>query len=104
MSKLYNYIVSTNYNLITLFLQLIMKQFVMKFIVFYYYKQIVAADEKYEIHRVVEEAALVVQSVGEHRIAVYVTLTSPIMREQMLHHEGGNRVKAQIKSHHFSKY
>ena len=51
----------------------------------------VAPEEKYEIHRVVEEAALVCTNIGEHRIAVYVTLTSPIMREQLLHHEGGNR-------------
>ncbi|XP_076034745.1 zinc-finger protein 72D isoform X2 [Oratosquilla oratoria] len=54
---------------------------------------IVAPEDKYEIQRVVEEAALVVQSVGEQRISVTVTLTSPIMREQLLH-EGDSQVVA----------
>lgn len=49
----------------------------------------VAPEDKYDIQRVVEEAALVVQNIGEQRISVNVTLTSPIMREQLLH-DGGN--------------
>lgn len=48
-----------------------------------------APEDKYDIQRVVEEAALVVQNIGDQRISVNVTLTSPIMREQLLH-EGGN--------------
>lgn len=55
--------------------------------------KVVAPEDKYDIQRVVEEAALVVQNIGEQRISVNVTLTSPIMREQLLH-EGGNTKKA----------
>lgn len=51
--------------------------------------KVVAPEDKYDIQRVVEEAALVVQNIGEQRICVNVTLTSPIMREQLLH-DGGN--------------
>ncbi|XP_068230966.1 zinc finger RNA-binding protein isoform X4 [Palaemon carinicauda] len=55
---------------------------------------VVAPEDKYEIQRVVEEAALVVQNVGsDQRISVNVTLTSPIMREQLLH-EGDSQVTA----------
>jgi len=58
---------------------------------------IVAPEDKYEIQRVVEEAALVVQNIsttstGEQTIRVNVTLTSPIMREQIVHHEGDSQV------------
>ncbi|KAG7166640.1 Zinc finger RNA-binding protein-like 1 [Homarus americanus] len=54
---------------------------------------VVAPEDKYEIQRVVEEAALVVQNIGEQRISVNVTLTSPIMREQLLH-DGDSQVTA----------
>ncbi|XP_069948555.1 zinc finger RNA-binding protein isoform X3 [Cherax quadricarinatus] len=54
---------------------------------------VVAMEDKYDIQRVVEEAALVVQNIGEQRISVNVTLTSPIMREQLLH-DGDSQVIA----------
>ncbi|XP_045591846.1 zinc finger RNA-binding protein isoform X2 [Procambarus clarkii] len=54
---------------------------------------VVAPEDKYDIQRVVEEAALVVQNIGEQRISVNVTLTSPIMREQLLH-DGDSQVTA----------
>ncbi|XP_047496028.1 zinc finger RNA-binding protein-like isoform X5 [Penaeus chinensis] len=54
---------------------------------------VVAPEDKYDIQRVVEEAALVVQNIGDQRISVNVTLTSPIMREQLLH-EGDSQVTA----------
>ncbi|KAK8403589.1 hypothetical protein O3P69_000562 [Scylla paramamosain] len=54
---------------------------------------VVAPEDKYDIQRVVEEAALVVQNIGEQRICVNVTLTSPIMREQLLH-DGDSQVTA----------
>ncbi|KAL7632795.1 UNVERIFIED_CONTAM: hypothetical protein RMT77_016861 [Armadillidium vulgare] len=50
---------------------------------------VISPDDKYEIQRVVEEAALVVRSLAEDSISVSVTLTSPIMREQILQHDGG---------------
>lgn len=40
-----------------------------------------APDEKYEVKRCVEEAAIIVTSVAEPKITVTVTLTSPVMRE-----------------------
>ncbi|XP_035218735.1 LOW QUALITY PROTEIN: zinc finger RNA-binding protein-like [Stegodyphus dumicola] len=41
----------------------------------------VAPDDKYEVKRSLEEAAIVVSSVTEPKITVTVTLTSPVMRE-----------------------
>lgn len=41
----------------------------------------VAPDEKYEVKRCIEEAAIIVTSVAEPKITVTVTLTSPVMRE-----------------------
>lgn len=43
--------------------------------------QIVAPDDKYEVKRCLEEAAIIVSSVTEPKIKVTVTLTSPVMRE-----------------------
>lgn len=41
----------------------------------------VAPEEKYDVKRCVEEAAIIVSTVTEPKITVTVTLTSPIMRE-----------------------
>ncbi|GIY38699.1 zinc finger RNA-binding protein [Caerostris extrusa] len=42
---------------------------------------VVAPDEKYEVTRCLEEAAIVVTSLVDPKIVVTVTLTSPVMRE-----------------------
>jgi len=56
-------------------------------------KNAVKTDIKYEIQRVVEEAALIVQgTIGDQKVNVNVTLTSPIMREQLIHHDGDSQV------------
>lgn len=55
----------------------------------YFCFKVISPEDKYEIQRVVEEAALVVRSIAEDSISVTITLTSPIMREQLLQHEGG---------------
>ncbi|XP_042905081.1 zinc finger RNA-binding protein isoform X2 [Parasteatoda tepidariorum] len=41
----------------------------------------IAPDEKYEVKRCIEEAAIIVSTVSEPKITVTVTLTSPVMRE-----------------------
>lgn len=41
-------------------------------------------DEKYEVKRCVEEAAIIVSSEGDPKTSCSVTLTSPIMRETQL--------------------
>lgn len=66
-----------------------MSHYLQCFLSVHFTLKVVAPEDKYDIQRVVEEAALVVQNIGEQRICVNVTLTSPIMREQLLH-DGGN--------------
>ncbi|XP_054717148.1 zinc finger RNA-binding protein-like isoform X2 [Uloborus diversus] len=41
----------------------------------------VAPDDKYEVQRCLEEAAILVSSASDQKITVTVTLTSPVMRE-----------------------
>ncbi|XP_063225838.1 zinc finger RNA-binding protein isoform X3 [Bacillus rossius redtenbacheri] len=46
--------------------------------------QVVCPEETYKVHRKVDEAAIIVMGVKEPHITVTITLTSPVMREQML--------------------
>ncbi|XP_021917976.1 zinc finger RNA-binding protein-like [Zootermopsis nevadensis] len=46
--------------------------------------QVVAPEDTYKVHRKLEEAAVIVMGVKEPHITVTITLTSPIMREQLL--------------------
>jgi hypothetical protein len=46
--------------------------------------QVVAPEDTYKVHRKLEEAAIIVMGVKEPHITVTITLTSPIMREQLL--------------------
>lgn len=41
-------------------------------------------DEKYEVKRCVEEAAIIVSSESDPKTSCSVTLTSPVMRETQL--------------------
>ncbi|XP_046400489.1 zinc finger RNA-binding protein isoform X2 [Ischnura elegans] len=61
--------------------------------------QVVAPDEKYEVKQCVEEASVIVSGIKEPRITVTITLTSPVMREQLLHEgAGGDSLsQAQVK-------
>jgi len=46
--------------------------------------QVVSPEDTYKVHRKLEEAAIIVMGVKEPHITVTITLTSPIMREQLL--------------------
>ncbi|PNF28511.1 hypothetical protein B7P43_G14784 [Cryptotermes secundus] len=50
--------------------------------------QVVAPEDAYKVHRKLEESAIIVMGVKEPHITVTITLTSPIMREQLLTLEG----------------
>lgn len=58
--------------------------------------QVVAPEDTYKVHRKLEEAAIIVMGVKEPHITVTITLTSPIMREQLLtppEGSGGKKMK-----------
>jgi hypothetical protein len=57
-----------------------------QFILFMF--QVVSPEDAYKVHRKLEEAAIIVMGVKEPHITVTITLTSPIMREQLLTLEG----------------
>ncbi|XP_069682507.1 zinc finger RNA-binding protein isoform X6 [Periplaneta americana] len=52
--------------------------------------QIVAPEDTYKVQRKLEEAAIIVMGVKEPHITVTITLTSPIMREQLLTPQEGS--------------
>lgn len=63
--------------------------------------QVVAPEDTYKVHRKLEEAAIIVMGVKEPHITVTITLTSPIMREQLLtlpEGSGGKKTKRVIGS------
>ncbi|KDR24131.1 Zinc finger RNA-binding protein, partial [Zootermopsis nevadensis] len=62
--------------------------------------QVVAPEDTYKVHRKLEEAAVIVMGVKEPHITVTITLTSPIMREQLLTPLDGSGGKKTKKSPH----
>ncbi|KAK7862373.1 hypothetical protein R5R35_014392 [Gryllus longicercus] len=52
--------------------------------------KMVSPEDTYKVHRKVEEAAIIVMGVKEPHITVTITLTSPVMREQLLTHPEGS--------------
>ncbi|XP_066993035.2 zinc finger RNA-binding protein isoform X2 [Anabrus simplex] len=48
--------------------------------------KVVCPEETYKVQRKVDEAAIIVMGVKEPHITVTITLTSPVMREQLLTH------------------
>lgn len=63
--------------------------------------QVVSPEDAYKVHRKLEEAAIIVMGVKEPHITVTITLTSPIMREQLLTPEasGGKETKKSPQRH-----
>lgn len=49
--------------------------------VIFFYSQQTVTEEKYDVKRCVEEAAIIVTNNTEPRVSCTITLTSPIMRE-----------------------
>jgi hypothetical protein len=66
--------------------------------------QVVAPEDTYKVQRKLDEAAVIVMGVKEPHITVTITLTSPIMREQLLTTLEGSGGKETKKSHRQCRY
>jgi hypothetical protein len=66
--------------------------------------QVVAPEDAYKVHRKLEEAAIIVMGVKEPHITVTITLTSPIMREQLLTPEASGGKETKKSPHRQCRY